>query len=589
VIRIARELWAILTRKQRIRAMVLLVLMLAGMLLEMFGVGLVVPALAAISRPDFGSTGFAADIVAALGNPTRERLVLTGMAVLVAVYLIKTLFLAFLTARQVQFAYRAQEEVSYRLFFTYLRQPYVFHLRRNSAQLIRNAVNEIHLFSHTFLTSGLMLLAELFVLFGIIVLLFVLEPAGTAIVGGVLGVLGLGFHFLMKGPVLRWGKARQAHEGRRIQHLQEGLGGVKQVLLTNREREFLAEYHVHNVGSARVGERQQTLYQMPRLGLELLAVIGLAVLVWLKLRSGAPVESLLPTIGLFAAAGFRLIPSMSRIMNTVQNVWYAAPVVTVLKDELALGAAPLENEPAPIEFRNHVRVLGVSYTYPGASAMALNDVNVEVRHGQTVGFIGGSGSGKSTLVDIMLGLLQPAAGRIEVDGVDVAAQPRAWQKIVGYVPQSIFLTDDTLRRNIAFGVAASEIDDVAVRRAVRSAQLEEFVSSLPDGLDAMVGERGVRLSGGQLQRIGIARALYHDPPVLVLDEATSSLDSATEQGVMRAVAALHGLKTIVVVAHRLGTLANCDWIYRLENGRVVGRGEVATMIGPAALAGREGS
>ncbi len=584
----ARRLWAILTHAQRVRAGTLLGLMIVGMLLEMFGVGLVVPALAVISRPDFAAPGTSsARVVEWLGNPSRERLVVLGMWVLVAVYALKTVFLSYLTWKQVQFAYRAQEDVSRRLFFTYLRQPYDFHLRRNSAQLIRNAVNEIHLFSHTFLTSGLMLITETMVLFGIIGVLLFIEPVGTLIVGAVLGVIALGFHFVMKGPIVRWGNLRQAHEGRRIQHLQQGLGGVKQVLLTNREREFLAEYSIHNTGSATVGERQQTLYQLPRLGLEMLAVLGLAALVTLMVSRGASAGALLPTIGLFAAAGFRLIPSANRIMSSVQNVWYAAPVVKVLQEELALGAPPLAPEPGPMPFARSLRLIDVRYAYPGATSAALNGVSLEIPHGQTVGFIGGSGAGKTTLVDVMLGLLKPDSGRIEVDGQDVADAPRAWQKNIGYVPQSIYLTDDTLRRNIAFGIPAAQIDDAAVQRAVHSAQLEDFVSGLPEGLDTMVGERGVRLSGGQLQRIGIARALYQDPPVLVLDEATSSLDSGTEQGVMRAVSALRGLKTIIVIAHRLGTLSGCDWIYRLEGGRLAAEGETERMIGDALRAERE--
>jgi ATP-binding cassette, subfamily B, bacterial PglK len=583
---IARDLWGILTHRQRVRACVLLALMFLGMLLEMFGVGLIVPALAMITRPDFGAAGSTAgNLLEALGNPSREQLILFGMWGLVGVYVLKASFLSFLTWKQVQFAYRAQEDVSYRLFFTYLRQPYGFHLRRNSADLIRNAVNEIHLFSHTFLTSGLMLLTELMVLFGIIAVLLVIEPMGTLAVGAVLGVIGLAFHLLLKRPVLRWGNARQAHEGRRIQHLQQGLGGVKQVMLTNREREFLAEYSRHNIGSARVGEKAQTIYQLPRLWLEVLAVLGLTALITLLLRRGTTVTDLLPTIGLFAAAAFRLLPSMGRIMNAVQNVWYAAPVVKVLREEIALGAEPLSDEPAPLPLKRSLTLTDVVFTYAGANCPSLRGVSLEIPQGRTVGFIGGSGAGKSTLVDVMLGLLPPDSGRVEVDGVDIKHAPRAWQKNIGYVPQSIYLTDDTLRRNIAFGIPPEQIDETAVKRAMHSAQLDDFIASLPEGLDTMVGERGVRLSGGQLQRIGIARALYHDPPVLVLDEATSALDSATEQGVMHSVRALHGLKTIIVVAHRLGTLAGCDWVFRLEDGRVADQGDAARMIGETRQTG----
>jgi ABC-type multidrug transport system fused ATPase/permease subunit len=230
--------------------------------------------------------------------------------------------------------------------------------------------------------------------------------------------------------------------------------------------------------------------------------------------------------------------------------------------------------------QSDIRLAGVSYAYPSAATRALDDLTLRIRKGESIGFVGPSGSGKSTLVDVVLGLLAPTAGQVLVDGENIQDNLRAWQDQIGYVPQSIYLTDDTLRRNVAFGLANEAIDDAAVRRAIRAAQLEEFVASLPDGLETLVGERGIRLSGGQRQRIGIARALYHDPAVLVLDEATSALDTATESGVMQAVTALHGSKTILIVAHRLSTVAHCDRLCRLEQGRIVA--ETAPSTEPAA-------
>lgn len=574
-----------MTRAQRLDAVVLLTLMIVGMILEMAGVGLVVPALVLMTRADITATHpWIQSLLQSLGNPSREQLVLFGMLALVGVYALKTTFLAYMTARQMRFVYGAQADVSYRLFSSYLRQPYAFHLRRNSAQLIGNAVNEVQVFCHVMLLSGLQLVTESFVLFGIAAVLIALEPLGALIIVGTVGVLALGFHFATRRAVLRWGEARQLHEGRRIQHLQQGLGGVKDVLLLGREREFLEQYRIDNVGSARVSQRQQTLFQMPRLGLELIAVIGLAVLVWVMLSRGRSVDAIIPTLGLFAAAGFRIMPSLNRVINSTQNVRYALPVISTLHEELQLPGQPIVTNAPRVKFAEHIRFNGVCYTHPGAARPALNDINLSIAHGATVGFIGDSGAGKSTLVDVLLGLLTPDAGQVEVDGRDVAGNRRGWQQNIGYVPQSIFLTDDSLRRNIAFGVPAQDIDAGAVQRAIEAAQLDEFIATLPAGLDTMVGERGVRLSGGQLQRVGIARALYHDPPVLVLDEATSSLDALTERGVMEAVGALHGSKTIVIVAHRLSTLADCDWVYRLSGGRLVDEGDVTSMIGAGGRA-----
>jgi ABC-type multidrug transport system fused ATPase/permease subunit len=365
---------------------------------------------------------------------------------------------------------------------------------------------------------------------------------------------------------------------------------VKDVLLLGREQDFLDQYQLHNVASARASRNHDTLHQTPRLALELLAVLGLAIFVLVKLRSGVAVDSLVPTIGLFAAAAFRIMPSANRVISAGHHVQYALPALSTLYNELAPaadGVVSRQPPPAPMALQHSIRMTGVTFTYPGAPNPALSQVELTIAPGTTVGFIGGSGAGKSTLVNVLLGLLPPDSGRVEVDGVDIAAQPRSWQRNIGYVPQTIFLTDDSLRRNIAFGIPADRIDEAAVMRAVSAAQLEEFVGSLPEGLATSVGERGVRVSGGQLQRIGIARALYHNPSVLVLDEATSSLDTLTERGVMRAVGALHGQKTIIIVAHRVSTLQDCDRIFKLEEGRLVAQGDARSMIGPLVRTGVE--
>jgi ABC-type multidrug transport system fused ATPase/permease subunit len=520
-----------------------------------------------------------------LGNPSRAQIVIWGMLALVAVYAIKTMFLAFLLWRQMRFVYGVQAEISYRLFSLYLRQPYSFHLRRNSAFLIRNATSEVAVFCHTLLAPTLNFLTEGFVLVGIAAVLLIVEPLGTMIIAAVLAAVAYAFHLTTHRAVREWGVARHAHEGSRIQCLQQGLGGVKDVLLLGRERDFLDQYQLHNGACARASRNHDTLHQTPRLALELLAVLGLAAFVFFKLRSGVAVDSLVPTMGLFAAAAFRIMPSANRVLSAAHHVHYARPVLSTLYAELALADVEVAaHEPpiVPIEPQHRIRLTGITLTYPGAATPALSQIGLTIARGTAVGIIGGSGAGKSTLVNVLLGLLPADEGHVEVDGVDIAQHLRRWQQSVGYVPQTIFLTDDSLRRNIAFGIPPARIDEAAVRSAVSAAQLEDFVASLPEGLDTLVGERGSRVSGGQLQRIGIARALYHKPSVLVLDEATSSLDTLTERGVMRAVGALHGQKTIIIVAHRLSTLQDCDQIFKLEAGRLVGQGDAGSMIGPLA-------
>ena len=576
-----KQVWDLLQPSQRRSAAVLLCLMLVGMVLETLGIGLIIPAFAFMTQSDLvarypritSGTGW-------LGHLSRGELVVIGMLVLAAVYAVKALFLAFLTWRQMSFVYGLQAELSHRLFAGYLRQPYMFHLQRNSAELIRNAITETNLFTQTCLVAGMGLLTEMLVVIGISALLVLVAPLGALVVVGILGTAVWGFNRVTHQRLLRWGAARQMHEGLRLQHLQEGLGGAKDVKLLGREQEFLAQYHQHNLGNARVGQRYQTLQQFPRLGLELLAVCGLAALVIVMVAQNKPLDALLPTLGLFAAAAFRVLPSANRAMMAVQNVRYALPAINVLHGELRVLKSAEEPAAArQLEFQQYLALDNVSFCYPSSHRPALQGVSLTVLRGTTVGFIGESGAGKSTLVDIILGLLQPSSGAVRVDGVDIRTNLRGWQDRVGYVPQTIFLTDDTLRRNVAFGLADAQINEHSVWSAVRAAQLEEFINSLPQGLDTMVGERGVRLSGGQLQRIGIARALYHDPSVLVLDEATSSLDTQTERGVLDAVRKLHGEKTIIIVAHRMSTVEDCDQLFRLEGGRIVSQGDVESMLG----------
>jgi ABC-type multidrug transport system fused ATPase/permease subunit len=572
---------------ERRDAIVLLGLMFVGMVLETLGVGVVIPALAFMTQADLPTRypTLGRWMSAFGGGMTREKLVVGGMLVLVAVYTIKAAFLSFLAWRQMKFVYDLQAQVSQRLFAAYLHQPYSFHIQRNSAQLIRNALGEVHLLAQNGVMQAITLLAEAMVVLGIFALLLYVEPIGALVCVSTLAFAGWGFYYLTRNQMLHWGEARHRHEGMRIQHLQQGLGGVKDVQLLGREKEFIAQYRSHTQGFARVGRLQNTLQQLPRLGLELLAVVALAGLVIAMIGQHRPLEALLPTIGVFAAAAFRVMPSANRIMTALQITRHTLPVVDTLSEEMKALSPPVSVERgAPLPFRRALTLHDVQFQYPAAETAALRGIDLKIAAGATVGFIGGSGAGKSTLVDVILGLLTPQHGSVRVDGVDVRTNLRGWQDNIGYVPQNIYLTDDTLRRNIAFGLADAEIDELAVQRALRAAQLEQFIAELPRGLETFVGERGVRLSGGQLQRIGIARALYHDPPVLVLDEATSALDTITEREVMDAVRALHGRKTVIIVAHRVTTVEHCDRLYRLEAGKIVGAGDPAHMIA-AAVAG----
>lgn len=541
-------------------------MMVSGALLEMMGIGLVIPVITVLTQPDvLLRNSIAAGLYQYAGHPSQQTLVVAIMLLLLSAYLLKNLFLAFLAWKQSKFIFSLQHTLSTKLFATYLRQPYSFHLQRNSAHLVRNLQGEMAMFINAALTPSIFVLAELLVVVGLFVMLMLIEPVGTTAIFGILFVAGWLYQHVTKIRVSDWGKQRLIHEGVRIKQLHHGLGGVKDVKLLGREADFLNQYNIHTKLSMKMNQRQAVMQQLPRLWLELLAISALSVLLISMSLQGKTMLAGLPTLALFTAVSFRLMPSANRIISAMQQLRFGLPVVELLHKELNLQNEILDEKTRPVPFKYSLVLQNVSYSYPSSNKTAIQDISLTISQGAMVGFIGESGSGKSTLIDIMLGLLKPTTGTILVDGVNIQENLRSWQSQIGYVPQSIYLTDDTLRRNVAFGLAEKDINDEAVNSALKAAQLETFIQSLPDGINTIVGERGVKLSGGQRQRVGIARALYHDPTVLVLDEATSALDNETEAEVMVAVNALVNRKTILIVAHRLSTLSSCNYIYRITS------------------------
>jgi ABC-type multidrug transport system fused ATPase/permease subunit len=554
-------------------------LVMVGSLLEMLGIGLVVPALAFMgSEQTTAASPLPAAILRFLGNPSRPTLVVYGLAALVGVYALKSAFLVYVAWRQSKTLSLLSVDLSNRLFGLYLSQPWTFHLQRNSASLIHNIQSEVGNFSQV-VSAMITICTDVLLTSAIGTLLLVMEPIGAVAVAAILGISTLLFRRLTTDAMYRWGAARQEHETQKFRHLQQGLGGIKDAKILGCEPTFVSEFARHNLAASIVGQRQTMLTQVPRLWFELVAVVGLSVLALVLLFNDTPTRVFIPTLGVFGAAAFRLMPSVNRLTNAWQSIRFGSPAVDRIYSELQLPAGGLSSPGRQrMRFDAAIELRGVSFRYANCPVDACHEISLRIPRGAAVGLIGESGAGKSTLVDVILGLLAPTGGAVLVDGVDIATNLRGWQNIVGYVPQTIYLSDDSIRSNVAFGEPADAIDDEAVAAALRAARLNELVAGLKDGVHTFVGERGVRLSGGQRQRIGIARALYRNPEVLVLDEATSALDTATEQGIMEAVNALHGEKTLIIVAHRLSTVAECDTLYKLEKGRLVRSGSFAEVV-----------
>ena len=508
-----------------------------------------------------------------LGEYTQSELLISSLIVILIIYFLKSIFMFFLAWRQNSFAFSLMEYVSRKIFTKYIYQSYPFHLRKNSSELIRNITFEVNQFTIGTVLSGLTLLSELFILVGIASLLFFAQPFQTLIVTLLILLISTIYYLLIKSHILNWGKKRQFHERFRLQHIQQSLSGIKDLKVLGKEKFFINEFTFHNFENSIVGRNQATFQQLPRIGIEFIGVFCIVTILTFMFYKGDDFNSAITTIGLFAAAALRIMPSINRIISSLQNIRFASPSIDVIHSELALSdneEKEIENEESNQKLPlSDIALNNVSFSHEDESKLILNNLSLRISKGEMIGIIGPSGSGKSTLVDIFLGLLNANSGEILMNNNDVFKDKKSWQKSIGYVPQDIYLTDNTIKRNIAFGLDDREISDELINKAIRSAQLEEFINSLKNKENSEVGELGNKISGGQKQRIGIARALYNQPNILVFDEATSALDEHTEQDIMNSVKNLKGNITIIVVTHRLNTLNYCDSVYEVENGKVI--------------------
>jgi len=574
---IFKKLSYLLDRREKNQVIGLFVLLLIGSCLEMLGVGFVVPFISLVNKQELiQEQPVLNGIYEFLGSPSQNRFLVILCLIYLVIYIGKNTYIAGMYYLQYRFIFNKQRKLADKLFQGYLGAPYTFHLQRNTAVLIRNLVQEINQLFMQVLVPLVMLITELTVLTGLVILLVTLRPIPSLVAATSLALAGIAFYRLFQKQLSQAGRTRQHHFGQVIQHINQGLGGVKETKILGRENFFLNHHSVHRTQFVKALQFVQTLQQLPRLYFETLAVFGLLTIVLITVLQGNATAEVLPTLSLFAAAAFRLMPSLNRVMNSLNKIRFGSPALdlisyefNVLEEEKNLLTA--EQTVVP-RLQDKLSLEQVSYHYPNSEEQVLSNVSIEIPQGTSVGFVGSSGAGKTTLVDVILGLLTPTSGKVLVDGIDIQQGLRGWQNQIGYIPQSIYLCDDTLRGNIAFGIPEEETSEEQVWSAVQSAQLQELVERLPQGLDTVVGERGVRLSGGQRQRVGIARALYHNPQVLVMDEATAALDNETEAGIMEAVEKLSGEKTLIMIAHRLTTVKNCDCLYLMERGKVVDQG-----------------
>ena len=553
-----QKIWKLLSGKERAAFFIIVIMMVIGALLELLGIGMILPVIAALSEPKLiEQNRFLKSLYDIINPGSNEKFILALCLILSIIFILKNCYLTFLAKVQASFVFRKAAEMSAKLFDNYIKAPYVFHLQKNSSVLMNN-ITLITLVANSFLLPFMMLLAELIVIAAIFILLLAFKPFTTLI----LVILTAGIGILIYYPLRKFhyfiGTRLRLYNMMILRNIMQGLEAVKESKIRNCE-DFFSRAHADN--QVKLKQADMLSYftgQIPRFLIEALVIFaGMGTLAVFVLM-GVPSASIVMSLSLLAIAMLRLMPSFSRIQYYLTTIRHSdCAFEEIYHDLMEISPEPKNSDKPPVKLEKSIRIDNLSFSYQDGNKI-FEKFNVEIPHLSSVAFIGPTGCGKTTLIDIILGLLKPEEGKILVDGRDIEENLASWQKSIGYVPQFIYLTDDSIKVNVAFGVPEKNIDDERIKHCLKMAQILDFVEGLPDGINTLTGERGVRLSGGQRQRIGIARALYYNPEVLVLDEATSALDNETEKAFVDALGALKGKLTMIIIAHRLTTVENCD-------------------------------
>ena len=571
---ILKKMNVLLDKKQKMTMVGLMFLMVIGAVLQTAGVGLLVQVVSVIVDPQAVETSaLVKGFYDFLGCKDFKSFSVTVMTLLIIVFAVKNIFLYVQQKATFAFIYTNQFRTSERMMRNYLRRGYEFFLNADTAVVQRSITSDVNNM-YALILALLQLMSDGVVTFFVVGYCLMTNGLMTILLAVTLGALMWGIKRVLKPIMSKAGKDNQDYYSSLFKWISQTVQGIKEVKITCKEQYFVDEYRKCGKGYVDAVQRYSLYNNVPKFLIETVCIgVMMAYMIVLTLM-GSSSENMLEVLSTLGAAAFVLLPAVNRINNQINSIAYFEPffmgVSDNLQDEIGdskvdMSFATDEDEKLPL--KKSIALKDIVYAYPNTEKLIFDHADLTVPVGSAVGIVGTSGAGKSTVVDILLGLLEVREGTIYADGTDVKTCYRKFLKNIGYIPQMIFMLDDTIRNNIAFGVPKEKISEERIWAVLKEAQLDEFVRSLPDGLDTGIGERGIRLSGGQRQRIGIARALYYDPEVLILDEATSALDNDTEAAIMESINRLHGKKTLIIIAHRLQTIEKCDLVYRVENGK----------------------
>ena len=571
----------LLDRKQKQKMILLVFLMLIGAVLETLGVSMILPVMNVVIEKNAVQNHRYLQVICDIfhiGYDDTRTLMILVMTGLIVIFAVKNIFLFFQQKVQLKFVYTNQFATSRRMMINFMERPYEYYLNADTSVIQRSITSDVNNM-YGLILSLLQLVSEGIVFVCLVAVSLVTDVVMSITVAVLLVAALLIIKCVLKPIMRKAGEENQDYYSGLYKWIDQSVMGIKEIKIANKENYFINEYAKCGAGYVNAVQRYNLYHATPRLLIETVAIAGMILYVMISLLQGANVEEIMPQIGLLAVAAMRLIPCANRINNHLTSISYFEPFFMGVSDNLQQeirdenidydeASYQKKIEVEKLTIKEKIELRDIVYKYPNTEVLIFDHADMEIPIGKSVGIVGTSGAGKTTVVDILLGLLRLQSGEILADGVEVRDHYQSWLKNIGYIPQTIFMIDSTIRKNVAFGYADEDIDDEKVWRALKEAQLDEFVRGLPEGLDTGIGERGIRLSGGQRQRIGIARALFEDPEVLVLDEATSALDNETEAAIMDSINRLHGRKTLIIIAHRLQTIEKCDMVYRVENGKV---------------------
>ena len=578
--KIYKKVMKLLDARQKRQMVGIVIMMLIGGVLESMGIALIAPVMQVVVDPEQIQKSKALSFIYNLFNFTSPtQLAALIMVMLILVFVVKNVFLYFMNVVQLRFVYTNQFATSRRMMINFMQRPYEYYLNADTSVIQRNITSDVNNM-YGLILSSLQLISEIIVFICLVAILISQDAEMTITIAALLVVVLLVIKYFIKPVMTKAGQENQDYYSGLYKWIDESVTGIKEIKIANKENYFINGYADCGAGYVNAVQKYNLYNSTPRLLIETIAIAGMVGYMLVVMARGTSLTQLLPQLTVLAAAAARLLPSANRINNYLTSIAYFEPFLMNVSDNLQMeihdGSISYNSddyrkkkEVEKLPVLKSINLDKISYKYPGTDKLILDNADMEIPVGKSVGIVGTSGAGKTTIVDVMLGLLKPVSGHIYADGIDVMEHYPQWLKNIGYIPQTIFMIDSTIRKNVAFGYADDEIDDNKVWQALKEASLDEFVRSLPEGLDTKIGERGIRLSGGQRQRIGIARALFEDPEVLVLDEATSALDNETEAAIMDSINRLHGRKTLVIIAHRLQTIEKCDMVYSINDGKAV--------------------